>query len=258
MMRAIMEKQKNYEHKIIGEVNPRNLVNGNCEKNIIKAFGDSIKLIYIVRNPVQAVLSMYKHSLIDADIYEDVQKNMWTEGCFDSYVKDYLNNSERGAYHQRNILAQFLYGRYLATALKYVPRPNILIILFEDFIVDPEKQTKKLLEFLGADTEVPLNYHVTENVGNRVPRSSRALKAAKSKFTFWHHFYVPKMPYMGNTIERIMDRWYWTITDKASIHTDMGITMNQETREKLKEFYRPDVELLDATLHTDYGKKWDI
>ena len=249
---------KKYENKIIGEVNPRNVGNGNSEKNIMKVFGTSVKLIYLLRNPVQAVFSMYKHSLVDADIYEDIKKNMWTEGCFDSYVEDYLNNLERRVYGQRSLFALFLYGRYLATALKYVPRQNIYVILFEDFIADPEKETKKLLKFIGASTDIPLNYHMTENVGNRVPKSYRTLKAAKSKFAFWHHFYVPKVPYLGNTVERIWDRWYWTITDKASIHTDLGITMNKETLEKLKNFYRPDVELLDATLHTDFGKRWNI
>ena len=183
---------------------------------------------------------------------------MWEDGCFDSFVEQYLTNKNRDTYSNRAVFAKFLYGRYIATALKYVPAQNVYIILFEDFVKDTEGETKKLLQFLGADSSVSINYNIKENVGKRIPKSIGALKAAKQKFKFWHHWYVPKVPYLGKVLERRMDKWHWSISDKASIHTDVGIEMNEETKIKLKEFYKPDVEMLDQTLHTNFKERWNL
>ncbi len=63
---------------------------------------------------------------------------------------------------------------------------------------------------------------------------------------------------MGEKIERMMDAWYWNIRIKATVPAGENerIYIHEETRKKLMEYYLSDVELLDKTLKSNYGKRW--
>lgn len=245
-------------NKIFGEVNPRNVGNGNCEKNVIKTFGKEVKLIYIIRNPVDALFSWFKHRMEGASLYERCEDNIITENSFDEYVNRILYSKKREDFYLRMGIAQYKYGCHIATVLKYVPIENMYVVLFEDYIKDVENETKKILSFIGADTNVEIDYNVKENVGNRISKGVNALKFSRKKYWFWHHFYVPHFPYMGKWIERMMDAWYWNIRTKATVPAKENekIYIHEETRKKLMEYYATDVELLDSTLNSDYGKRW--
>lgn len=245
-------------NKIYGEINPRNIANGNHEKGILETFGKDTKLIYIIRNPVDAVFSWFRQEMDDANVYARYEKNIIRENSFDDFVNRFLYSTERENHSKRTFFMMYKYGRHIATALKYVPVENIYVVLFEDYIRDVENETKKILSFIGADINVEIDYNVKENVGGRIPKGEKALKASRKKYRFWHHFYVPYFPYMGERIERMMDTWYWNIRIKATVPAkeDQKIYVHEETRKKLMEYYRDDVELLDRTLNTDYGKRW--
>ncbi len=244
--------------KIYGEINPRNIGNGNCEKNVIKTFGEEVKLIYIIRNPVDALFSWFRNLTESAALYERCKDNVITENSFDDYVNSFLYSQKREDFRYRMGFAQYKYGCHLATALKYVPIENVYVVLFEDYIRDIENETKKILSFIGADINVEINYDVKENVGNRISKGEKALEASRKKYRFWHKFYVPYFPFMGEKIERMMDAWYWNIRIKATVPAGENerIYIHEETRKKLMEYYLSDVELLDKTLKSNYGKRW--
>lgn len=242
-------------NKIYGEVNPRNVAHGNFEKNILRVFGKDVKLIYIIRNPADACFSKFRHAMDSANVYAKYEENIITENSFDDFVNRFLYPTQN---RKRPFFMMYKYGRHIATALKYVPVENVYVVLFEDYIRDIEGETKKILSFIGADANAEIDYHVKENVGNRIPKGVKALKAAKKKYWFWHQLYVPYFPYMGEKIEQMMDKWYWNIRIKSTVPAKDGqkIYVHDETRKKLMEYYRADVELLDRTLNTDYGRRW--
>ncbi len=120
--------------KIYGEINPRNIGNGNCEKNVIKTFGEEVKLIYIIRNPVDALFSWFRNLTESATLYERCKDNVITENSFDDYVNSFLYSQKREDFRYRMGFAQYKYGCHLATALKYVPIENVYVVLFEDYI----------------------------------------------------------------------------------------------------------------------------
>ncbi len=246
-----------YKNKILGEINPVNIGNGNVERNILDAFGEDTKIIYFLRNPVDAVFSFISHLEVNGDAYAAAEKNMWREGFFDSYVEEYLYSKARDC-GERNRFYLYLYGRYIATALKYVPRQNIHIMLFEDFVLDAESEVKKLLAFIGARTDVALDYKKKENIGKRIPRNVRVIKKASCLFSFWANVWVMQAGYLGERMERMLDDWYWSLSDWASVRTDKDLSMSASTRKKLADFYRQDVVLLDRVLGTNYQQRWKI
>ena len=206
---------------------------------------------------MNAVFSFISHLEVNGDAYAAAERNMWREGFFDSYVEEYLYSKARDC-GERNRFYLYLYGRYIATALKYVPRQNIHIMLFEDFVLDAESEIKKLLAFIGARTDVALDYKKKENIGKRIPRNVRVIKKASRLFSFWANVWVMQAGYLGERMERMLDDWYWSLSDWASVRTDKDLSMSASTRKKLADFYRQDVVLLDRVLGTNYQQRWKI
>ena len=246
-----------YKNKIIGEINPGNISNGNVEKNILDAFGEDTKIIYFLRNPVDAVFSFINHLEVNGFAYAEAEKNMWKEGFFDKYVEEFLYSKERDCM-ERDRFYIYFYGRYIATALKYVPRENMYIMLYEDFVLDAESEIKKILAFIGARTDVVLDYEKKTNIGKRIPRDVRTVRKFSNILSFWANVWVPQIGYLGEWLERRLDEWYWTLADWASVRTERNIQMSAFTRKKLTEFYRSDVALLDQVLGTHYQQRWKI
>ncbi|MCI7129062.1 MAG: sulfotransferase domain-containing protein [Lachnospiraceae bacterium] len=252
------KNSKRYENKILGEVNPRDSGCKNLEKRICEIFGSDIKFIYMIRNPVDAAFSFFKNFLFYGIAEPELEKNIWSEGLFDNYVRKYLCNRKKESHGPQMMFAQYLYGRHFATALKYISREQMYICVFEDFVRDPETETKKILRFIGADDTVDINYNVKENSGDRMPRSVRAIRISQKKYRFWEQTYVPCFPYLGEFIERKMDRWFWSIADKASVPATDIVCMSDETREILRTYYLPDIQLLDQVLGTNFVEQWNM
>lgn len=246
-----------YKDKIIGEINPVNVSNGNVERNILDAFGEDTKIIYFLRNPVDAVFSFISHQAINGDAYAETEKNLWREGFFDRYVEEFLYSRERDCM-ERDRFYIYFYGRYIATALKYVPKENMHIMLFEDFVLDAESEIKKLLSFTGARTDVELDYGKKTNIGKRIPKDVKTARKISQILSFWANVWVPQTVYLGEWLERRLDEWYWSLPDRASVRDERDIQMSDSSREKLIEFYHSDVALLDQVLGTHYQQRWEI
>lgn len=258
--RFYSRRERSSANKIYGEINPSIAASGIKEMNILQTFGKDTKLIYILRNPVEAIFSFFKQVMEDAAVYDKYEDNIMSENSFDEFVDHFLYSQDRQDYEKSAWFMIYKYGKHFETILKYVPKENIFVTLFEDYIKDTEYETKKILSFIGADSDVLLNFDIKENVGNRMSKGKKALKASREKYFFWHNCYIPYFPYMGVRIERMMNTWYWNIRTRATIPVDntKRIGIHEETRKRLMDYYQTDVELLDKVLKTKYGKKWGI
>lgn len=250
-------REQRANNKIYGEINPQSMYYGNRERKILREFGPNTKFIYSLRNPADSVFSLFRYYALIGTVFEG-----WFEyGCekaFDIYLDKYLDQYNRETFEQHMRISIHLMGRYIATALKNVPREQMLFIDFEDYIHDPTNEIRKILEFIGARTDVELNCQIKANDGNRLPISLEESKKVARKVRFWWEFYVEKMPYLGRTIERKMDEWYWNIPIKHSVPVQEKIKMSDDARTRLNKFFYKDVKLLDEVLETNYLVKWNI
>lgn len=241
--------------KIYGEINPRCSSYGNREKTILETWGMDTKFIYTIRNPIDALFSLFKYYALQGTVFEGWYEEGYQK-AFDIFLNKTLNNYSRATYEEHLIIKNFLYGRHIATACKYVPHNQIMVIEFADFIHNQKENIKRLLQFIGASTDVDLDYDIKLNDGNRLPKNITSSRIARKKFNFWYHIYVPYFPYMGKKIERKMDSWYWNITIKSSYSVDQQLEMSDYARCTLKEYFYNDVKLLDSVLQTRYAKQW--
>lgn len=91
------------------------------------AYNPDLKLIYIMRNPVERVISNYTHNLVRGiDTVSPEQTVLQDPG--------YINRSR--------------YGVQIRPYLELFPRQNILLLIFEEYVADQAGTLRQVAEFL--------------------------------------------------------------------------------------------------------------
>jgi len=130
-------------------------------KNIKKYLGEEIKIIIMLRNPIDRAYSAYSFAS------RTMQENKSFKEAIDSAITRYKNNK----FVSPMILYKEL-GLYAKMVEAYQKNfSNVHIILFDDFISDASKEVKKVFKFLGVTTE-EVNTREVINAGGKRWRSS--------------------------------------------------------------------------------------
>lgn len=201
------------ESKVVGEVSNTYIFSSLAAKRIWE-FNPKIKLISCLRNPIYRTFSHYLFLL----------RNTEVNGTFEEVLEKRKDLLERG-----------MYSKHLFKYLKYFPREQILILLFEDLIDNPKKFAKKLFNFLNVNDDF-----YPENTGKK------ALGASKPRIKF-----MAKLIKKGAQLAR--DIGYPDIVTKFKISPLPKLFYKQysnnnypqmctTTREKLKEYFYYDVK----------------
>ena len=146
--------------KIIGDACPyyssQPEVGIEAPLNIHKSNPDT-KIIYIVRNPYERIISNYLH---DMTVYE--RSNVSTVD-FD------LN---RHVMTRRHLISRSLYYKQLQPYLELFPEKNIKMILMEEMSMNPKHVLREISEFLGISTDFEFD-------------TSRVHNATSDRISWW-------------------------------------------------------------------------
>jgi len=152
-------KEYFYEYKgekIVREVTPMYMYHEKAPKRIFRTLGKNVKLVFILRNPVDRAYSHYLMSYGRGYETESFEKAIKLEGerlKIDEFHRSHFSYIDRG-----------YYAKQIKRYLNFFPRKNMFFIVFEtDFKKNRERTIKSLLEFLEIDTEVTLNFNIKAN-----------------------------------------------------------------------------------------------
>lgn len=141
------------EGQKVGTIDPT--FYGNA-KEIYQFFGSDIKLVFMIRNPVDATFSLYKMLNRDGDpLFEQLYQKyaVYHKNMFLKYFESVVSKENY----------QFHYDYWLEKFLMYFSREQIKVILFENLIKDPVKEINDLLDFIGVDERYQANAFPKEN-----------------------------------------------------------------------------------------------
>ncbi len=147
---------------ILGAVEPSFMKHA---EEVRKYFGKDIKLIFMLRNPADAIWSLFKMRLRRVkgrgytNLYLAEHGNV--EKMFRRYLKRFVRIEKD---------SDFFYDRWLNTFLHYYPRNQMQFVLFEDYIQNYQHQMEELGRFLGFSTD-HLPRPRKQNVGNQISRN---------------------------------------------------------------------------------------
>lgn len=211
----------------IGEVSPSYLYYDESRHQIKAELGAETKIIAILRDPVQKAYSQYMHLVRDQRETESFTRGLELEpqraaaGWSDLWL--YASSS--------------LYSKHLEKYFETFGRKQILVLIFEDFMLDPPAAMKIIFNFLELDSGVFID---TEQIYNRTGESkskgvSKFLNRPSSVKSFLKKLVPDKLRLQLR--ERIM-RW----------NTGKKPTIEPAAETFLKQYFQKDVQNLSQLL----------
>jgi hypothetical protein len=147
---------KNYNNeKIVGTITPEYMYYENVPERMYKDLGNNIRLIFVLRNPVDRAYSHYLMSVRRG--YETVS--------FEKAVELEKERIQRGEFEKLHFsyLSRGLYAQQIKRYSKYFSKKNMKFIVFEHGIkINIQKTIKEILKFLDVE-EMELTVNVKSN-----------------------------------------------------------------------------------------------
>ena len=218
-------KQFSQNNKIKGEFSVIYIFDKQAPFRIKKYF-PHVKLIVVLRNPVDMIYSLHN----------------WLNSAASSNVPfDFEKAIEEGYY-----LELGFYSKYLKRYYELFNKNNICVILFDDIKSNPCKVLRDLYSFLGVDKSyIPNGYDKKINVSQT--------------HRFW---FIKKMVYFTNLLFKnsLPRRAYFFIIEnkllyylycKVNIITKKYPKLEENTKTTLIDYYSKDIDLLEKLINRD-------
>lgn len=95
-------------------------------------YNPDLKLIYIMRQPVERIISNYSHRLVRKTVAEPPETAVFADPA-------YLNRTR--------------YSVQIKPYLELFPRENVLFLIFEEYVADQKKTLRQIADFLQMDPQ---------------------------------------------------------------------------------------------------------
>jgi hypothetical protein len=196
---------------------------------IKKMLGTDVRILIILRNPVDRAYSSYMHFV--KDTHEKL-----------SFSESIAKEEER---RRRNYDFMWMHrdlGLYASQVKAFMNEfPNVKILFTEEFQRDPEKTLREILSFLGIDPEFPFDTQRQYNKSGE-PKFKSLQKVLTTENPIKQTF-RPIFRAMFPKEKRVRLRKKLKNLNIASYPE-----MSESTRQELASFYRADIESLEKLL----------
>lgn len=202
---------------------------------LIKQYlGDDVKILILLRNPVDRCFSSYKHfakDLFERDPFEDALR------LEDQRIQDQWDFM----WHYKALGMYYEQVKYYMDNFKHVK-----VVLYDDFMKNPTQTMQDIIKFIGVDT--PFEFK-TEAVFNEsgTPKSEWLHKLIVHDHGLKRHITRPilkaLLPYAWR------DKIRKTIRNQNFKKSELKI--NPETQQMLKDYYRNDIQQLAKLINRD-------
>ena len=202
-------------------------------KNIKKYLDPDVKIIIMLRNPVERAFAGYLHNL-----RYNPSENLSFEEAFEK--------SEARYYQQRDITPDTRYlhvGNYYSQVESFMSmfNDNVLVIMYEDYVNDIDLCLANVFDFLDID-KISVDTSRRHMVGGWIFKRKflRNLLIPKNNFKSLIKSFLPNKKIRKAIKQKIMNM---STVENPSISKDM--------HKKLTEYYRKDIDNLSKLLNKE-------
>jgi len=224
---------------VIGDFTPTYFVTVHSPRRIFKELGGDLKLVLLLRNPVDRAYSQYLHAKRDLDDDLPFVEALEAEN---ERVKQ-LTHVNPVLCNKLSYIQNSLYYSKLENWLKYFNIKNIKIIIFEEeFLTNREGMISDLFDFL----EIPacdLKLDISSNVA-AVTRF-KFLKALLREKTFIHLLAQKHMPH---EFRQLIKNKLMALTNKTK---RAEVIDGKTKKEILNNYFIEDIEALEKLIARD-------
>ncbi len=199
-------------------------------QHIIKYLGNDVKIMMILRNPVDRAYSAYNF----------VRVNNPEEKY--SFEKALQKEDERFSTNASLFMQYKKMGLYAEAVKEYKEHfKDVHIIWYDDFIKDVPGTIKGIFHFLGIDHQATIDYDKRWNEGGK-----------KWKNPFLRYLFMTDNP-VKKIYKLLFQKRKGVRTNKffTKNFMEQSEPMNEDTRRSLVEYFRPDIEKLSVLTGRD-------
>lgn len=224
--------------KLVGGIEPSYWM---YPKRVKEYFGDEIKLIFCVRNPVDALLSRFKMDIRWPSCQEILDLYKKYERASIDMFREYLKN-------KRDV---FCYGDVIEEWLKYFPKEQILVLISEEMFLESKRSMKQLYSFIGLEENTESNEFPHINRGSTV---SCNYDAARINYTFFSHY---KERRRSEICSEEKQRYEILRRELDKITTErFDELIPEDLYQELMEYYMPSIRKLEIILEKSFENIW--
>lgn len=166
------------EDFITGEATP-NYIRSPLAAQRIKQHFPNIKLILLLRNPIDRAISWHYHKLSHGQLKEDLGTGILTEiKNLERFTEEDIINS---GYFKFDSVISSLYIYKVRSWLEIFDREQVLILQSEDFYSNPAQNMEKVYQFLGLPNHT-LKRYAKINSGSYNPADEKIRKILRDYF----------------------------------------------------------------------------
>jgi hypothetical protein len=154
-----------WSKKVAGEATPHYMFHPHAINRIKQAYSN-IKLIVILRNPRDRAFSQYYHSVRQGFEDRGIEEAFTYE--MNLIQRNIDINKQKGSYfyEKRAYLTRGIYINQLQQIFKLFKRSRVLVLNFDDLILDPSSLMKKVFDFLSVRA-FEINHDIVYNKGTK-------------------------------------------------------------------------------------------
>lgn len=211
--------------------------------------GGDIKVLFLVRNPVNAVFSAFKMAGRKKGI---------------SFLRPAYERS--GGRYQDGVFAEciaangsfaelFRYADHIKQYMELYPRERIKIVFFEELVRRPQEVMDDILRYIGSSCRYMEKELPKENEGNFIMADIRGLEIADRTCRLREEYY-----YLRDVSDRSGDEIADELAE-AQLQYDRAekiydIKMTADMRKRLEAYYNDSVRELETLLDKDLTQLW--
>ncbi len=168
---------KNIKQLAIGEASTSYTnypIMGNVPERIYK-YNPDVKLIYLLRDPIDRMLSHYLHKIRRAEHVDDINDIIYRK-------------------HDDQLIMQSRYYLQLERYLEFFDMKTILLVTLDELKISPQETMKKIFKFIGVDERVRSpEFSKTHNANKIITRKNWF---GRKTLRFYHnHLEQRDLPY---------------------------------------------------------------
>ena len=235
-----LEFQGATNEKIKGEASVWYLYSKNAAREI-KAYSPHAKILIMLRNPIEVIHSLHSQHLYDGN--EDVLDFETAIGLDEDRKKGKRLPRSVDFLQLPPYLESVRYAEQVKRYFEVFGMNNVHIILYDDFVKETNHVVKKVLQFLGVNTEINLAYPVVNP--NKEIKNFYLHRLIKSPATNIKNLVRVLLPFKllrHFLMKQILDR---------NIRIKRRKAINEELNLRLKQYFEDDIKLLSKLIERD-------
>lgn len=215
-------------------------------KEVKQLLGNQVKIIFLVRNPADALFSYFKMSTrsgSDDELGQLYEKDKFSAEMYTEYLRRRIS---------MHALTMANYSFWIGQYLEIFPKEQIMVIFFEDLIKNTHQEMNRILEYIGCSESYEGITLPHINSGNFVMSDREGYRIAVQRRRLIMKIHSAA-GYTAEDRERLssMNREF-ELADKI-----YDVRMTPEQRALAKDFFDEDVKWLENMTGRKLSELWN-